>query len=189
VALSGVIGTSAGAQAVKWAASEGWPVVWHQGISGNTIGTGAGPNGGGNQNSTSRNGPPNGGPPGGGNQTGGPGGGGGGANLFSTDVTTIDLTNFFLDPFSARNTTNISISDYELQSSQSIFTNQWTYFEGLSTDSNNSNATYWYRVWTDLWSSVSPALHLRYSDSESCADMERCFAVQLSTGDCVCRTT
>jgi len=152
LAVSGVLGTLAGNDAVSWASSNGWPLTWYQG-SANDM------------------------------------------KMFfneaapAVDLTSTDLHNLFLDPHSARSTTNISISDEELKESQESFDKQWYYFQELSLEAIPKNSTYWYKIWTDLWTSMSPSLRLKYADFTSCGDLENCFAVQISTGNCVCRTT
>jgi len=103
------------------------------------------------------------------------------------DPSITDLQNFFLDPTLARKTTNISIDDYELLWSQQAFSHQWN----LQADNPlmPSDQLSWSQLFADLLDSLSPSLQLRYSYPSDCADSENCFAVQLTTGDCVCRTT
>jgi len=101
----------------------------------------------------------------------------------------MDFTHMFADPFSVRLTTNLSISDANLQRSQDIF------FKALNETTNILQADpdlseyplFWDGVYRFLQLELSEDLLLEYPKINSCEDEDRCFAVQKTTGDCVCR--
>eukprot|EP01102_Stenamoeba_stenopodia_P001694 TRINITY_DN11538_c0_g1_i1.p1 TRINITY_DN11538_c0_g1~~TRINITY_DN11538_c0_g1_i1.p1 ORF type:complete len:476 (+),score=77.24 TRINITY_DN11538_c0_g1_i1:90-1517(+) len=106
--------------------------------------------------------------------------------LVSTGL--LDNKNMFIDPFTARLTTNLSISDSDLEKSQKSFlavlnetTNLLESHPGLALDS-----VFWYGVYKALLFELSDDLRLEYPKINACVDATRCFAVQSSTGDCVC---
>lgn len=105
--------------------------------------------------------------------------------------STLNVTFMILDPFLARTTTNVTISDADLQASQEAFTTVSTFAaQQLQLDpSIAQNGAFWQQIWNKLAFSVSSDLFINFPPIGGCIDTDNCFSVNLQTGQCICRAS